>query len=238
MSFLTIIQRACPLINETKPNSVIGTTTRSLLTLIEIAQEEGEDLAHRHDWQRLTKEKTFSSAATESQGAVTTLIGSDFDHIKNDTVWNRTRNRRIWPINEMQWQALQSNAISGPDEFFRIRANLFIVYPTMTASQTVALEYVSKNWCESSGGTGQAAWAADTDVGVLDEQLMQAGIVWRWKRRFGKPDWETDREIYEKRVANAIARDGAPQRLNLSGPNPIARLLIGTSSVPEGSWTL
>ena len=238
MSLLTMIKKVCPVINESVPSTVIGTTNRALLTLIELAQEEGEDLAQAHDWQRLTKEKTFSSAATESQGAVTTVIGSDFDHIKNDTVWNRTRNRRIWPINDMQWQALQSNEISGPDEFFRIRENLFIVYPTMTASQTVALEYVSKNWCESSGGAGQAAWAADADVGRLDEKIMQMGIVWRWKRRFGKPDWETDREIYEKRKANAIARDGAPQRLNLSGPNPIARLLLNTAAVPEGSWSL
>ena len=46
-------------------------------------------------------------------------------------------------------------------------------------------EYQSNEWCESSGGTGQTAWADDADVGVLDEELMLLGIEWRFRRAKG-----------------------------------------------------
>lgn len=239
MSFLTMIQAAAPRCNITKPSSVIGTSDRELIAFIELAQEEGEELSTRCHWQRLVTEATFTSTAVESQGNVATIIGSDFDYILNDTVWNRTLNRRMWPITEVDWQSLQSNNIAGPDSFFRIRGNLFIVFPTMTAGETVALEYISKNWCESSGGTGQALWAADADVGRLDERIMSQGIVWRWKRRFGKPDWESDREKYEKRVLDEMARDGAKKRLNLNArPGRVADLLMSNRAVREGTWSL
>ena len=35
-----------------------------------------------------------------------------------------------------------------------------LINPAPSAGHTFAYEYMSKNWCESSGGTDQAAWAA------------------------------------------------------------------------------
>jgi hypothetical protein len=46
-------------------------------------------------------------------------------------------------------------------------------------------EYQSTYFCQSSAGADQSAWAADTDVGVLDENLMELGVIWRFKKKNG-----------------------------------------------------
>lgn len=221
-------------LNLSAPSSVIGNTNKEVIQLLNLADEEGVDLAQRYRWQRLVNESTFTSVATESQGAITTIAGSDFGWICNDTVWNRTRNRRMFPIDDVQWQGLKSNTITGPDEYFRIRGNNFIVIPTMTAGHTVAFEWVSKNWCQSSGGTGQSSWAADADTGILDENLMIQGLIWRFKKYKGL-DYAEDFSQYESMVSNAIARDGAKKRLSTTGA--ITTRFLDRKSVSEGSWS-
>lgn len=234
MSLLTMVQKAAKRLNLNSPTAVIGNTNKEVIQLLNIADEEGQDLAQRYRWQRLVNESTFTTVATESQGAMTTLAGASFGWICNDTVWNRTRNRKMFPIDDTQWQQMKSSNITGPDEYFRIRGNNFIVIPTMTASQTVAFEWVSKNWCQSSGGTGQSAWAADTDTGVLDENLMGLGLIWRFKKYKGL-DYAEDFNLYEAQVANAIARDGAKKRLTTGGP--VTTRFLDRRSISEGSWS-
>lgn len=234
MTVLSMIGQAAKRLGLTAPSAVIGNTNKEVIQLLNLANEEGDDLAQRHRWQRLINESTFTSVATESQGAMTTLAGAAFGWICNDTVWNRSRNRKMFPVDDTQWQAMKSNTITGPDEYFRIRGNNFIVIPTMTAGHTVAFEWVSKNWCQSSGGTGQSAWTADTDTGVLSETLMLQGVIWRFKKYKGL-DYAEDFNQYEAMVANAVARDGAKKRLATSGP--VTTRFLDRRSVSEGSWS-
>lgn len=233
MSLLTLISEACNRLSITSPNQVVGNTDDKIIKLLALANEEGEELSERHNWSAMVSEATHSTLAAELQGVMAT-IATGFKFILPDTMWNRTTNRKIWPVNGVEWQAYQSQNLAGPNAFFRLRAGNLYIIPTPTASQTVAFEYMSKNWCESSAGTDRSAWAADTDVGILDEQLMRSGIIWRWKRSNGL-DYAEDFNQYELRVANAITRDGAKKRINFGRPSSI---LGSNANVSEGSWTI
>lgn len=235
MSLLTLVQSVATELDISSPSTVVGNTNNQIIQLLRLANNEGKYLAARYRWQALINEATFTSAATESQGAMTTLAGASFGWLCNDTVWNRTQDRRMIPVSDVQWQQMKATSITGPCEYFRIRGGLFIVQPTMTASETVAFEWVSKNWCESSGGTDQSAWAADTDVGILDETVMAAGVLWRWKRAKGL-DYAEDFNTYEALVADAAARDGAKKHIHM-GAGRGSRFLNSRSGA-EGNWTL
>jgi len=230
MSLLTIIQTVTKRVGLTAPSSAIGLTDENIIRMIELANEEGEELSRRHCWQILTNEETHTTLATESQGLMSAICGTDFDYIKNDTFWNRTENRRWLPSDDVQWQQMKSSSITGPNHYFRIRGGSMIVIPVPTAGDTLAFEWQSKNWCESSGGTGQSAWADDSDVGRLDEKIMTAGIVWRWEASQGL-EYAEDFRKYEILVANAIARDGAKPNINMGGRT-------SGSNIPEGNWNL
>lgn len=234
MSLLTIIQSASVRCGVPSPSTVIGSTDKTVLKMTELSNEDGKELARRHPWQRMVTEATHTTVATESQGAITTIAGTDFNYIVEDTVWNRTLVRRWIPVNREQWQTMKARTITGPDCYFRLRGNTLITIPVPTAGQTVAFEYVSKNWCESSGGTGQAAWADDTDVGLIDEDILVLGVVWRWKQAQGL-EYAEDFSKYERLIADAIATDSVNGTLNMN-----SRRLVkgGKGYVPEGSWSL
>lgn len=235
MSLLTIIQAASKRVGLTSPTNAIGLTDANVVRMIELSNEDGKELAKRHDWQVLVNEATHTTLAAESQGLITAIAGSDFSHICNETEWNRTQNRRWLPVTKEKWQQMKSSSITGPNTFYRLRGNYMLAIPTPTAGHTLAFEWVSKNWCESSGGTGQQAWAADSDVSRINEDLLVAGLVWRWKQSQGL-EYAEDFRKYEAMVADAIAQDGPKGVLNMgSGSGQSA---IGNCNVPEGSWSL
>jgi hypothetical protein len=212
MTLLAIIQNASDRLGLTRPSSVIASTDQQVLTLLGLAQEEGKDLAKRHTWQALQTEHTFATVAS----TVSYALPSGFDAIIKDTVFNRTRRRRmVGDLTPDQWQQTQSSLVTMVNPAFRIRANLFYISPTPTSVETIAYEYLSTNWCQSNASVAQPAWAADTDTGVLDEELMTLGLKWRWKKSKGL-DYGEDFTSYEIRVAKAILDDGARTRIDTS----------------------
>lgn len=231
MSLLTIIQSASKRVGLNAPTSAIGLTDANVIRMIELSNEDGKELADRHDWQAMTKEATHTTVATESQGLITAIAGTDFSHICNGTEWNRSQNRRWFPVQREEWQQMKSNNITGPNTRYRLRGNYLLAFPVPAAGETVAFEWISKNWCTSSGGTGQQAWAADADLSLIDEDILVAGLVWRWKASQGL-EYAEDFTKYEAMVADAIAQDGPQGVLNMGGRSGRG------SNIPEGSWPI
>jgi hypothetical protein len=212
MTLLTIVRNASDRLGLPRPSAVAASTDQSVLTLLGLAQEEGKTLAGRHTWQVLQTEYTFPTVASTASYA----LPSGFDQMLKDTVFNRTRRRRmVGDLSPSQWQETQASLVTMVNPAFRIRGNLFYISPTPTAAETVAYEYISKNWCQSAGSVGQSAWVADTDTGILDEELMTLGVVWRFKASKGL-DYAESMSNYEIEVAKAIFKDGARVTIDTS----------------------
>jgi hypothetical protein len=232
--FLALIQAVAKRAGLASPTVAIGNTDENIVRLVELANAEGDDLANIYRWQRLCREATHTSLATESQGLITAIAGSDFNYLAADTFWDRSQNRQLFPVTDVEWQRMKSSSVTGPYSSFRIRGNELLMLPTPSAGHTLAFEWYSKNWCSSAGGTGQSAWASDTDLGVLEEDVMKLGILWRWKAAQGL-DYAEDFQTYQLRVQNAASRDGAKGRLKLTVGS--GGRLLSNMNVSEGSWT-
>lgn len=213
MSLLTMIQDVTAELSLTRPTAVIASTDPQMLLLVRLANNEGRALAGRHNWQALTTEASFTTVAQASQ---TSSIPSDFDRLIPETMFNRTTNRRVHgPIDVSEWQEIQSSLVTRVNPAFRIRGGVILITPNPTAGQSVYYEYISKNWCQSSGGTAQAAWAVDSDTGKLNEYLMTLGIIWRFRATSGL-DISAQLADYERAVTDAILRDGSKRSISLS----------------------
>lgn len=235
MTLLTLVNNTEDAVGLTRSTTVVGNTTDQTRQLLALANREGKDLARRATWQALTKEFTHTTTAAEDQGAVTTVIGSDFDFLINSTPWDRSQMRPIGgSVSPQVWQQFKAENITGPYVEYRIRGNRVLTIPTPAAGHTLAGEYYSKNWCASSGGTGQAAWAADTDVGVLDEELMTLGLIWRWLQFKGLA-YAEHFSTYERQVNDALARDGGKRPISMNGRRFRGQFDIRPA---EGSWSL
>jgi hypothetical protein len=233
LSFLTLIQKSAARINLLQPTSAFTSADSNVAHLVALAQEEGIELAKAHNWTALTKEQTFTSTAAAAQ---TSGLPSDFDRFIDDAFYNRTQKRPVYgPISPQDWQFTQS-VVAGAaiTESFRVRGTSILITPTPNGTDTYAYEYISNQWCESSGGTDQSAWASDTDVGLIPEELMVLGVIWRFRAAKGL-DYSEPFRTYQLQVANAISRDGGRRILSFgksSFRGPRGPL------VPEGSWNL
>lgn len=217
MSLLTIISDAARELSQPVPTAIVAATGPTALLLLRCAKAEGKSLASRHTWQALMTEKTFTSVATAAQ---TSSIPSDFDRLVPDSMFNRTTRRRVHgPVNSAEWQSIQASLVTRVNPAFRIRLGTIYITPTPAADDTVAYEYISTKWCQTSDGvTAQTNWAADTDIpriGIdqtITEEVMTLGVIWRFRRTL-RVDVEADRESYERAVVDLIMRDGSRPRL-------------------------
>jgi hypothetical protein len=230
-----MIQEVSKEIGIPKPIQVFGTADLAVLQLLSIANTEGKNLSKRYMWQDLVVLASFTMLKAELQGPMTTVAGTDFQHMISETMWDQTDDEFIGgDVNVRKWQNLQATIITGPHPVFRIYGGKLYLTPAPTSFNNLAFAYKSKNWCQSSGGTGQSSWAADTDTGIMDEDLMQMGIKWRWLKTKGLDYSEEFRE-YEIQLSIAKGNDGSKRTYDMGFSHNSASPGVG---IPEGSWSI
>lgn len=235
MSMLTIIQSFCQRTKVPSPSTVIGSSNEMVVQMKALLEEEGDALSRRGDWEGLTFEATHTSLAQEDQGAITSIATNGFRYIKNETMWDRTDKLPVPLLHSTRWQYFKATVNSSPRFKYRIRGGKLLMTPTPTAGNTIAFEYISKNWILSAdGNTYKRAFTLDTDTLLLPEELLLMGLRWRWKKEQGR-EYAEDFRDYEMQVTDALGRDGGKQILYLSDSYPQAKPGV---IVPEYSWNL
>jgi hypothetical protein len=220
MSLLTIIsdpeEGAAVLCGLPSPSAVVGTTDPNVPTLLRLANQEGRELARRHDWQALMVDYTVASLGAELQ----TALPTDFERLlPNIEIWNRTLGLKYdGPTDPRKWGQIKGLGLTtGQPGWWRLLGNALYITPAPTAGQTLAFPYISKNWAASSGGTPQAKFAADGDVARIPERLITLGIIWRYKSSKGF-DYAEAMSTYEREVERACSRDRGTAPVILSKP--------------------
>lgn len=228
MSCLSIVTATCRRLALAVPTAVVASTDTQVQQMLALLNEEGEELSARYPWNALNLEATFTTVATPAD---LVSVAAGFKYIVNETMWDRTENRIIKPITAQDWQQVNANTYTSPFTKFRIWQNAIYFYPDLAAGHDIAFEYMSKNWVNLNAGGTAAAFAADADVSTLDEQLLTMGLVWRFKAAKGFA-YDEDFNKYERRVMDAMARDGGKVILNMSGKVDRST----RANIPEGSW--
>jgi len=235
MTILSMCQNVADFTGFERPTSVISNTDPIARQLLALAQREGKQLMRVSDWAILKKEHTFST----SSGTAAYALPSDFDRLVLETSYNRSDNDILTgPITSSEYQLVNHGmATTGTTEKFRLKATSnalkFELDPTPSSTQTIGFEYVSTQFCQSSGGSGQAVWTADTDTGILDETTMEMGITWRFKAAHGL-EYGEDYKQYQLEVRQAVARNGSSPVLQLDD----ARKLIVGPYQSDGNYGL
>jgi hypothetical protein len=234
MTLLELVQHFCKRTALPTPASVLGSTDKQIIQILTLLEEEGNDLATRHQWQGLTKEAALTTIANEDQGSINTIAATGFRYIKNNTIWDRTdRLPVIGPMNGMEWQALKAVTTTGPRYQFRILGDHLLVNPAPVAGHNWRFEYVSRNWImDTNGTTTKEFFTADTDTVILSHSILLQGIRWRWLREKGL-DYAELFNTYEMQVKDAMGRDGGAKTLYADGEGMQVRPGIW---VPSGNW--
>lgn len=155
----------------------------------------------------------------------------------NRTGWDRTRKWELMgPVTPREWQFLKSGyPATGFLYRFRVMAGYVYVDPPPTVTSRIVFEYYTRNWCQSSGGGAQAAWAADTDVPLIDDYLFTLGLKWRFLRAKGL-DYEQEARTYEDAVERAIGRAGQGRDLPMNANSGRTIRLVDLGNVGDTGY--
>lgn len=232
MSLLTIVQDACRELSLPLLTAVVGNESSNAPMMLRLAKEELVSLAGRAEWTRLTKLHTFTAVAATNQ-LTASAFPSDFDRMINDTFFNFTAKRKIFgPISAEQYREIRDLGVTPVDYQYRFRGDTILIVPEPTAGDLLNFEYISNQKARSSAGDDQVTWQTDEDTCFIRESLVTNGIIWRYKKSKGYA-YSADMEVYERRVAELIMRDGSKPRISTdarsSGRHP---------APPETPYTL
>lgn len=235
-TLLSIIQNVAVELGFAEPTAAFTSTDPTIELLIIMANKEGKELARRFDWQILQKEGSFTSTATETQVAAVTTTFSDFGHIVNGSMWDRTENRPIRGLlTAAEWQ--QKKAATAQitiGHYFRIRGGALLMFSNPPSGNSIYFEYISSKWCQSSGGTAQTDWAADTDTTLIDSDLIRLGIIWRYRKSKGF-DYGEDFRTYEMALQDLFGPDAGKAIIDMTGEIDDTGLGV---NLADGSWSL
>ena len=233
MSLLTLVQDVSRTLGMTTPTVVTTSADQRVLELLVMANTAGNELARRYYWQELTREVTFSATGTIDQGYLTGSIATDFGYFIDQTFWDRSlRLPIIGPVTAQEWQSDLSWAVVSPPYKFIVQNDKLKVGPTaLTAGDTLVFNYMTKNWCESSTGTGQSSFQADTDVTRIPEELFKLELIWRWKSAKGLA-YAEDMENAEEQIERYTGQNAGRRVLFIGGSG----IYYLAENVPAGDW--
>jgi hypothetical protein len=233
MALLDLIQDASVSLGLPRPSVVVTSTDQRVLELLVFANSTGEELMRRYFWQELVTQATFTSTSTIDQGYLSGSIATDFGYFVDQTFWDRDLKQPILgPVSAQEWQSDLSFAVVGPPYKFIVQRDILKVGPTAVgAGHTMVFNYISKNWCESNTGTGQSAFAADTDLTRIPQELFKLELIWRWKQAKGLA-YAEDMETAEEQIDRYTGQNAGRRVLFIGGSG----IYYLAENVPLGDW--
>jgi len=200
MSLLTVVQNVADetLIAE-RPATVIGNNDKFARQCLSLLKKVGHQLMKRHDWEALTKTETITLDGSGSYTIGTDIFtDGDFDRIVAESEWDSSSNKKVKVLDPKAWGFLTYSAISatGVTTYLRVRGGKVLISPD-TSGDTIDLEYISNFWSTTSGGTAQATLAADTDLFLFEEELLELGLAFRLKAARSLPSL-ADAELFKE----------------------------------------
>lgn len=229
------IQEFCEKMLLPVPSSVVNTADPNVRQIRALLLEAGNSIALRGEWSRLTHEEVHTTVAQEDQGSIYDITASSataFRKIKNETFWDRTDKLPIYPINPIEWQRVKATIAAQPRYRYRLVRGRLLFTPTPPAGHSVAFEWVSKWWIQSSIGTIKERFTDNTDTFLVERELLKLGLTWRWKKAKGF-DYTEEYEEYETRLSETLGHDVTRETVYMDQHE--ARVRPGIW-VPEYSW--
>ena len=197
MSLITATNEVADLVSLDRFSSVAGSGGDDAKTMLAIAQQAGEEIAHRVDWNKLVKQANIS--------AVPYTLPEDYHRPVPGSLIVTALGVFVRPVtNSGEWSVLARVGSTQP-YYYRTEGTIDVVPTSAAAGAT--LNYVSGNFVAKVSGTDYTGtFASDDDTPVFTEDLLVKNMVWRWKRQKGL-DYTDDLSEFEAILASEIKAD-------------------------------
>ena len=231
-NMLAIVQTAALELGIPGPISVTGNPDTQTQQFLALVNREGRELAAiEGGWQSLRGEQLI----TWVPGIDTYAFPADFAYYVQDTLWNRSSHFPInGPMSAVDWQILKSGVLpSGVYARYQIQNGMIRFDPVPTSADTIAIEYVSSNWCQSATFVPQALFIADSDTPLIPDDLLILGLKWRFLAAKGF-NYSEEKAAYDLAVSRYHPRDATTENLHMDSRRE--GLFLNMGLLPAGNW--
>lgn len=232
-TLLSMIQTVTGELGLPVPSSVATSSDPTSQQLMALLNREGRVLVDDTDWPILTT----SNVVTLVNGQQDYAYPADFKRMINQTGWDRTNKWALLGPDTPQidmWRRESNISQAGPRRVFMNVGTGISIWPTPTSSgQTLIYDYIKKNWARTASGTAIDQMTADTDVPILDENLLVLGTIWRFLSVKGLDATMAKRD-YDIALSQAKTREIGGRRLDQA---PLDQeKLIGFNNIPDAGY--
>ena len=162
---------------------------------LEFADETGEELARRVDWGALTATTTLTGDGTNKMH----VLPAGFSRIGRGAAV-RAGASVVRPLTRGEWDSL--TPVEGTPRYFLLEGAEVTLWPFLADAATASVTYQSDLWTSAGG----AAFTADDQTSLIDEDLFLKGLIVRWRRQKGMPYQDEEAE-YEAALQDFAAFD-------------------------------
>jgi hypothetical protein len=179
-----------------------------------------------------------------SFGQETYNFPTDLNYFIPQTGWDRNfRWQLLGPVDAQEWQVLKSGISPvGPRLRYRLMAGQIYINPapftpqgnTGPITDLIVMEYASFNWVAVTAAPTvgvQQAFALDTDVSIIPEDLITLSLKWRFLKAKGMA-WADEWTEYDDELAKITGRQTMARNLPLNARASGIRLL-NSQNVPD-----
>lgn len=216
--------------------SVAASPDDNMKQVFALANKEIVALALRRTWPILVKEQNITTVA----GQADYDLPVDFHHIVNPSVFNASTyyalKGNLQPLEYIRYV----NRMVGPNQHstgYRIKqkAKKIRIVPAPTVDgENLVYFYVSKNLIVGSDGNEKILFSQDDDTSLIDEDLVEMGLNWRWRQKKGL-DYTAELMEYKGAVDQRYAQYLALPDFPIGGcPSPEGVITDGYVSGPFG----
>lgn len=187
---------------------------------------------------QVTVNQDFSASATGATAYFQKIkysLPSDYESLVPRTMWDKSKHwEMLGPEDAQQWEWLLSGYIStGPRIRWRLLGAYFQIWPGMSTSEYLGMEYRSKGWANAADGTVKNSFTADTDTCIYPDRLMVNATKLKYFEAKGFDTTAMMRNFLTEMEA-AKALDMSSANLSLA-PRP-GTVLIGYDNIPDSGY--
>lgn len=220
------------------PTSVVGSSDSLMVQMLALANREGKTVSqmsfgNKMGWQAMVQ----TGVITLANGVSEYALPANMHHGITATFWDvNYRWQLLGPLSPQEFDVLVYGiSPAGPRRRFRVTNGKMLINPVPglgDVGATLAFEYYTTAWCESATDTLQTSFQADADTYLLDDDVMQLGIKWRYLRAKGL-DYTEEREQWMASLLQAMAVDGFDRYLPLDAQARQDQQLLSEQNVPD-----
>ena len=230
MSLLSVVKDVCLNVGANPPTSMFGTSIqpRTQAELLALANETAQQIAYDvREWTALKTTATYAGDGIIDRFPLPANYRRMLLTAQVYPSWApRQPLRFISDVDE--WLVRRMNGdTTGWGEWALIGDDM-LVYPVMSAGQSVSFVYLDKNCIRLANGGFGDRFMADDDEYRLPERVLKLGMIWRWKANKGSP-YAEDMGTYSDALVMAAGSDKP-------APIIIDRMPISAAANPAYPW--